>query len=148
MNLDEMLKKRILEKRKTSPGEISNLITMAERRLSEAFNETISNETRLVQAYQVIFTSAAIALRASGYRAKSSDGKHFHTINTLKSTLKKKQQDIRYYQNLRKKRHEDVYEGLLMVSKIEMKRAIETAKKLFEEVKSWLGRNYPDLHTE
>ncbi len=148
MNLDEMLKKRILEKRKTSSGEISNLITMAERRLSEAFNETISNETRLVQAYQVIFTSAAIALRASGYRMKSSDGKHFNTINTLKSTLKKKHQDIRYYQNLRKKRHEDVYEGLLMVSEIEMKKAIETAKELYEELKSWLDRYYPDLHTE
>lgn len=145
MNLDEMLEKKILEKRKTSPGEISNLITMANRRLSEAFNETISNETRLVQAYQVVFTSAMIALRASGYRAKSMDGKHFHTINTLKSTLKKQPQDIRYYQNLRKKRHEDVYEGLLQVSDIEMNKAIDTAKELLDEVKSWLGKNYPDL---
>lgn len=108
MTLDELVKKKILEKRKTSPVEIGNLITMSDRRLSEAFNETISNETRLVQAYQVVFTSATIALRASGYRAKSS-------------------------------------EGLLKISEIEMTKAINSAKELYEEVRSWLGKNYPNL---
>jgi uncharacterized protein (UPF0332 family) len=142
MNLEEMVEQHILEKRAASPEEISNLLETAERKLSESLNNTISNETRLVQAYHVILTCATIALRAMGYRARSTEGKHYYSINTLRLTLNKSTQEVRYYQDLRKRRHEDIYEGLMYVSKIEMKKATFEAQKLFDELKSWLDKNY------
>ena len=148
MELEELVKKRILERRVTSPQEISNFLETAVRKLSEASNDTISNETRLVQAYHVILTCATIALRAMGYRARSTEGKHYYSINTLRLTLNKSTQEVRYYQDLRKRRHEDIYEGLMRVSEIEMKKAVLEAKKLYDELKTWLDKNYREHMTK
>ena len=135
MSLEEMRIKGVLEPCKASKTDISNLLSMAERCLSDSKVKAISNETRFIQAYEVIFTCSLIALYMSGYRIRKSQGKHFYTIDSLQYTLKKNEDTIRYFQKLRSKRHQDIYEGSLIVSDSELIEAIDYAENFLDEIK-------------
>ncbi len=135
MSLEEMRIKGILESCKASDTDITRLLKMAERCLIDSRVDAISNETRFIQAYEVIFTCSLIALFRSGYRIRKSSGKHFYTIDSLKFTLEKDIDTVNYFQQLRKKRHQDIYEGALNVSDSELAEAIEIAERLLDEIR-------------
>jgi len=76
-----------------NPGQIKNMLVVVERRLDDARSESIHPETRLEQAYEVVFKCATAALRAEGFRARSGEGKHSITIETLRNTIFKDEDD-------------------------------------------------------
>ena len=136
MNLEKLENSGEIEPLKPSRLEITRLFRMAKRQLSDAKSKTISSESRLIHAYQAIFACATIALRINGYRAKSTAGKHITTINSMQYTLDIDQDLIRYLHTIRKKRHEEFYEGSLHIGEAELNEAISLASEILEKVKS------------
>lgn len=145
MSLQELFEKGDLQKLETTKDEMSNLLIMAKLKLDDACYESNSMATRLSLAYQVILTCSTIALRACGYRVKVVAGKHRITINTLEYTLGEDRKKVHYYHILRKKRNEDMYEGLPFVSEGELAESIAHSKRILKETKQWLSKNYPHL---
>jgi len=140
-----MLRKGEIEELPPSKREIGDLIKKAERRLEEASNEDNYEDTRLELAYLAILFCATASLRASGYRVTRGEGHHVRTIQTLKHTVHVTQENVDYYQSLRRARNVGVYDTLLEVSSIELSEAIEEAGNLLKETKVWLKDQYPEL---
>lgn len=145
MSLQKLLNKGNLERLEPDKDEIANLLIMANLKLDDAGNQSNSPATRLSLAYQVILTCCTIALRACGYRAKVVAGKHRLTVDTAEYTLGEKRKTIHYFHILRKKRNEDMYEGLPSIGKGELSEALTEAKRLLKTTTKWLSQNYPNL---
>jgi len=134
-----------LEKLPMNSEEILELLSRAERKLADSCIKGNSNETRIALAYTVILICATIALRASGYRVKNKQEFHYIAIETLRYTLKVQQQQIDYFQDLREKRHHDLYGGSLFIMENDVEEAIQEANALLKLTKTWLKDNNSDL---
>ena len=128
-----------------SAGEIAGLIAKAERKLNDAKAENISKETRLEQAYTVIFTCASIALRAMNYRVLNSSGKHYLTIETTRYTLGLENETVEYLQTIRNMRNQEIYGIALQINADDLNQLITEAGSILESTKSWLADKYPTL---
>lgn len=130
MSLADMELQGFLEPCAGTPEEVASLLETAQRHLADAQLPGMSPQSRIVHAYQVILACATGALRARDYRVPNIEGKHKHTLDTLKFTLGIKPRDVKYFQTLRQKRHEDLYEGGLVASEMEARDALESVRKL------------------
>jgi hypothetical protein len=68
-----------LRRHKTSAKEISGLMTLVERDLTDAAREEISTDWRFNIAYNASLQLATAVLYASGYRAGKGESKHYRT---------------------------------------------------------------------
>ncbi len=127
------------------PNDIAGMMKKARRKLSDARSDEISAETRLEQAYTVIFTCALIALRAMGYRILNMTAMHYLALETLRYTLGTNEKRIEYFQSLRTLRHRDIYAPDFTVELDDVDEAISEAEALLEETSEWLRLNYPHL---
>lgn len=130
MSLEKMAEKGFLEPLAGMPEEIDDLLDSAHRHLRDAKLEGISPESRIIHSYQVILACATAALRANDFRAKNVEGKHVHTLDSLKLTLGVGAKSIKYYHSLRRQRHEDFYAGTFHSSAWEADIALKAAEKL------------------
>jgi uncharacterized protein (UPF0332 family) len=106
--------------------------------LADAGSDSISPETRLEQAYNVILTCAIAALAASGYRVISRTSTHYTAIETLRNTLGLDEDKIDYYQSLRVLRHRDIYEPEIHIDDDDMNLAIKEAEAILDKLETWL----------
>jgi hypothetical protein len=72
-----------LREHETSSTEISGIMALVERDLSDAAREEISTDWRFNIAYNAALQLATAVLYASGYRAGKGESKHYRTIQTL-----------------------------------------------------------------
>jgi hypothetical protein len=87
MSLEGLVESKRLRIEPTSADEIKALIGVVERSLKDASVEAISEDLRYIAAYTALLNSAAIALRASGYRVPAQSGHHVLTFETLQYTI-------------------------------------------------------------
>lgn len=143
--MSEMEAKGLLEKLPSSPEEIENLSSMAQRHLADAQIKGMSAESSLVHAYQAILACATAAFRAENYRVPNIEGKHVHTLDSLRHTLRIRPGEIEYFHTLRRKRHEDAYEGGLHTSDMEAQDALAAARELAGKTVKALKKRFPYL---
>jgi uncharacterized protein (UPF0332 family) len=129
----------------TTRREIQGLLSAARKHLKDSKVAGLSHEAKLVHAYQAILVCAKALLRANGYRVTADMGEHALTLETLASTVGSDRGLIRYFQRLRKKRHDDLYAGTLHVSHQESAEAIGKADALLRAAASYLKVNFKDL---
>jgi hypothetical protein len=130
MSLEKMAEDGLLERLTGMPEEIDDLLDSAHRHIRDAKLKGISPESRIVHSYQVILACATAALRANDFRAKNVEGKHVHTLESIKFTLGVGARNIKYFHSLRRKRHEDFYEGTFHCSSEEAEIAFKAAERI------------------
>lgn len=140
--LDDLVKVGELEKLKPSWNEISGLLKKARRKLLDAKSDSISNETRLEQAYNVVLTCSIIGLRVKGYRIFKKASSHYIAIESLRQSLKLDESSIDYFQTLRGIRHRDIYEADVVIDIDDLNESIDEAEKLLITIESWVPHHF------
>ena len=144
MSLRDWERKGWVEKHKTSPQEIGELLRITDRDLTDCQTKDLSEDWRLNIAYNAALQSAKAALAASGYRA-SREAQHFRIIQSLTFTLLLEDSVINKLDQFRKKRNISDYERAGLVSESEVKEAILIARQLRKEVEKWIHSYHPHL---
>ena len=122
-----------LREHETSAEEISGIMALVQRDLTDAAREEISTDWRFNIAYNAGLQLAAVVLYASGYRALPLImGKEFVPVSN-------------YLDNCRRKRNVSEYDAAGTVSAKEADELLETAQQLREQVEMWLEYNHPEL---
>ncbi len=129
----------------SSPGEIRDLLGIVARALKDSQVNAISEDLRFQAAFSAALTSANVALRASGYRARLQTGHHQKTVESLEFTLQSDPKLIHKLKVFSKKRNATSYDVAGNVSEQELEQAIQTAKELQRSVSAWLKQNHPEL---
>lgn len=144
MSLRDWQKKKWLTEHATSPAEISGLIGVIERDLSDSRVSGLSPDWKMNIAYNAALQAATIALYACGFRA-SREAHHLRVIQSLKFTIKADKEIIDQLDQFRKKRNISDYESAGQVSDSEASEMLELAIFLRDTVKEWLSENSPEL---
>ena len=146
MSLQNWLNNGWLKKHKASSQEISSLLAMVDRDLSDCETPGLSPDWRLNIAYNAALQAATAALSASGYRA-AREAHHYRVIQSLAYTLNADPGLIALFDRFRKKPNISEYDRTGMVSNQEASEMVELAKQICREVEKWLHENHPALMT-
>ena len=136
-----------LREYKTSAQEVSSLIDLVERDLSDAAREEISKDWRFNIAYNAGLQLATIVLYAAGYRAGRGEGKHYRVIQALSLVMGPEFSTMRdYLDNCRRKRNISEYDAVGTISEKEAEDLLQTVRELKADVESWLRKNHPEIY--
>jgi hypothetical protein len=147
VSLQDWLNEKLIEKHRTSAGEIANLLHICDRDLEKVQIAELGPDWRLSIAHNAALQAATAALAAAGYRARN-EGQHYRLIQSLAFTVNTKPAVIKQLDKFRKKRNMSDYERAGLVTEQEATEMIELAKQIRNDVEFWIRLNYPDLITE
>jgi hypothetical protein len=128
----------------TSQEEISDLLNVADRDLSDCESPGLSPDWQLSIAYNAALQSATAALAACGYRS-SREAHHYRVIQSLAHTIEAESNVINQFDKFRKKRNIGGYEAAGRISQQEADEMKKLAKELYEQIVKWLHQNRADL---
>jgi len=141
------LKNGWLIEHQTSPQEIADLLSVADRDLDNCQTAGLSPDWKLNIAYNAALLMATAALAAAGYRA-ARDARHYRVIQSLAYTIRADARLITQFDGFRKKRNISDYERAGVVSDQEVKEMVILAGNLRASVVKWLRTSYPNLLQE
>ncbi len=144
MSLQNWLNNGWLTKHRTSSQEITALLSVADRDLSDCRTSGLSTDWKLNIAYNAALQTATAALSASGYRAVRG-AHHYRVIHSLAYTIKADVGLVSLLDQFRKKRNISEYDHVGMISDQEAKEMVNLAIKLRKDVEKWLRENHPHL---
>ncbi|MCF8079867.1 MAG: hypothetical protein K9K88_11360 [Desulfobacterales bacterium] len=133
-----------LKAHSSSPGEISDLLGVADRDLKDSVSPGLSSDWRLAIAYNAALQCATAALAAAGFRA-SREAHHYRAIQSLSHTVGLEPGKILVLDRLRKKRNIGGYERAGIVTEKEADEAVELAKELRHLVEAWILERHAEL---
>jgi uncharacterized protein (UPF0332 family) len=146
MSLERWKESGWLRDHETSAEEISSLMALVERDLSDAAREEISTDWRFNIAYNASLQLATAVLYASGYRAGRGESKHYRTIQALPLIMGPEFVPVKdYLDNCRRKRNVSEYDTAGAVSEKEADDLLRTAQALKDQVENWLEASHPEL---
>ncbi len=140
----EWLRNGWLIEHRASPREITDLLGVADRDLTDCRAPGLSPDWRLNIAYNGALQAAAAALAAAGYRA-GREAQHYRLIQSLAHTIGADVGLITRLDIFRKKRNISEYERMGAVSDHEAEEMFALAKKLRDDVEKWLRASRPEL---
>lgn len=147
MSLRDWLKNGWLIEHQTSPREIVDLLSIADRDLDNCQTAGLSPDWKLNIAYNAALQMATAAPAAAGYRT-ARDAHHYRVIQSLVYTIRADARLITQFDGFRKKRNISDYERAGAVSDQEVKEMLILARNLRASVIKWLRTNYPELLQE
>lgn len=147
MTLKQWLDNRWLQEHQTSPEEISSLLEIVARDISNSSTRDLSPDWKLAIAYNAILQCAMTALAASGYRTNKGASHHYYAIESLGLTIGMSRDDIITIHAFRKKRHISDYERAGVVSEKEADEILKIAEDAEESLMQWLKSENPSLLT-
>jgi hypothetical protein len=146
MSLERWEENGWLRGHETSAEEISGIMALVQRDLTDAAREEISADWRFNIAYNAGLQLATVVLYASGYRAGRGESKHYRTIQALPLIMGKEFMSVsNYLDNCRRKRNISEYDAAGTVSAKEADELLKTAQELRAQVEIWLEKNHPEL---
>ena len=144
MSLQDWLRNGWLVEHKTSREEVQNLLALADRDLIDSQIPALSPDWRFNIAYNATLQAATAALAVAGYRA-AREAHHYRVIQSLAHTVKADTKLVDRLDKFRKKRNVGGYERAGSVSEGEVTEMVTVARKLREDVESWIRQAYPKL---
>lgn len=144
MSLKNWLANGWLIEHKTSPQEITGLLEVADRDLKDCRSPGLSSDWQLNIAYNAALQTATAALAATGYRA-SREAHHYRVIQSIAYTIGAEPNLVNQFDQFRKKRNISGYELSGAISQQEANEMISLAKRIREDVETWLRKNHPEL---
>lgn len=134
-----------LKEHKTSRQEIGNLLAIANRDISDAAQESISDDWKFGIAYTAALKLCTIMLYSAGYRPENTLA-HYRTLMSLPFTLGSEyRDDATYLDACRIKRNTVEYDYVGGASKAEAQELLQFAQELKEKVLAYLSIHHPEL---
>jgi hypothetical protein len=144
MNLADWCRLGWLTEHETSKQEISDLLALADRDLTNSQIAGLDPDWRLTIAYNAALQLATAALAASGYRA-AREMHHYRVVQSLPFTIGADAALVGQLDQYRRKRHQGAYERAGLVSEREADEMHALAVQLRDTVLAWLRAEHPDL---
>lgn len=144
MSLEDWLRNGWLAEHRTSPGEVAELLAIADRDLADCRVQGLSPDWRLNIAYNAALQASTAALAACGYRA-AREAHHYRVIRSLALTIGADARLLRQFDLFRKKRNIGGYERAGTVSEQEASEMIALAERIRQEVIDWLKSSHPEF---
>lgn len=144
MSLQDWLRNGWLVEHKTSREELRSLFALADRDLIDSQVPALSPDWRFNIAYNAALQAATVALAVAGYRA-AREAHHYRVIQSLAYTVKADTKLVDRLDKFRKKRNVGGYEHAGSVSEGEVTEMVTAARKLREDVESWIRQVHPKL---
>ena len=145
MNLKDWQANGWLKTHHTDYQEISNLLTIVERDLADAKNESLSPDWQYGIAYNAALKLCTIVLYTQGYRPENSLA-HYRTIMALKEIPGQDWvQHCAYLNECRMRRNTLEYDQAYTISIDDARHLVAFANSFHLEVRKYLESHYPDL---
>jgi len=144
MSLPERERNGWLQRHKSSPNEVRDLLAVVDRDLADCAAEGLSADWRMNIAYNAALQAATVALAAAGYRA-SRDQHHYRIIQSLRDTVGTDASTVNTFDTFRKKRNTAGYDRAGLVSDADAKAMRDLAQRLKADVVQWLKKHHPEL---
>lgn len=144
MSLQDWLRNGWLVEHKTSREELRSLFALADRDLIDSQVPALSPDWRFNIAYNAALQAATAALAVTGFRA-AREAHHYRVIQSLAYTVKADTKLVDRLDKFRKKRNVGGYERAGSVSEGEVTEMVAVARKLREDVESWIRQVHPKL---
>mgnify|MGYP001326916222 FL=1 len=144
MSLQDWLNNGWLVKHVTSPHEVSDLLSVAERDIKDSQIPELSSDWRLNIAYNAALQAATAALAACGYRA-AREAHHYRIIQSLALTIGASPVLVAQFDQFRKKRNIGSYDRAGSASDQEAAEMILLAQRLCEDIENWLREHHSHL---
>ncbi|MBN2543490.1 hypothetical protein JXI42_11555 [bacterium] len=129
---------------KTSKQEISNLLILVERDVTECAKD-LTPDWLLNIAYNAALGLCTILLYSSGYKA-ARQLQYYRTIQSLSLILGDDlKDDTAYLDSVRKRRHISAYESSGATTQKEADELLKFVMHLRENVINWLAKNHSEL---
>lgn len=148
MSLEDWVNFDWVAREPSSADELKDLLSIVDRGLHDAAVEVISDDLRFIAAFNAALAAANMALRASGYRARTGAGHHMHVAESLELTIGAPAGVVRAMRLFSKKRNFTTYDAAGHLTKADVQAVIELAGTLREDVVSWIRRTRPELAPE
>jgi len=134
-----------LKQHRTSKKEISDLLALIQRDLTDARVTDVSNDWRYAMAYNAALQLATAVMYAEGLRTAGS-AHHWLTFRVLPMIMGPGQKDNASYLNTcRVKRNTADYDRAGLISEAEVEELIAETGAFREEVISWLRERHSEL---
>lgn len=143
MKYDSLLKAGKIRKQKLSAGEIERAIARAERDLKTARSVMAGDwDWGFAIAYNAVLQASRAFMFSEGYRPASHEG-HKNTFAFMRVAMGKSYEDmITYFDRVRNKRNQAMYDVAGMISETEAKNLFRVAVDFVALVKKILRAGY------
>jgi hypothetical protein len=145
MSLQKWAEYGWLRSHATSPQEISDLLAIADRDITDSSSGGISTDWQFGIAYNAALKLCTILLYAEGYRA-GQGLQHYRTIQALPLILgSERNGDASYLDACRVKRNTVEYDRIGATSDGEVAELLEFVLELHADVLKWMKLKHPEL---
>jgi uncharacterized protein (UPF0332 family) len=140
-----------LTKHTSSHTELTDLLTLADNRLSDCekmLKSGVSPDTCFANVYEAALPCAKAILAASGYRTdQGAEGGHDLLFQALSFTVDTKDRAVSKLQTARKRRQQIIYTSVANLDQETVEKLLELVKELRRAAEVWLKTNHADLMT-
>ena len=143
--LENLVKIDKLGKEPTDPHEIGRFLGKINQRITDAAKRAVGLDSTFDIAYEGVLQIAMVALRAEGYRVKTTPGHQQIAIQSLPLTLELPKDETYVFDVFRRKRSQSIYGAEYDPSEAEVVALIEAAQKLQARLLDWLAEQHPTL---
>jgi hypothetical protein len=130
---------------RTSRDEVAALLAIADRDLANSQTPGLACEWRLAIAYNAALQAATAALAACGYRVAQGQPHHLRAIRSLALTIGMDDARVVQFDGFRRKRNLSSYDRAGSVSEQEAREMLDLARRLRQDVETWLRKEHPGL---
>jgi hypothetical protein len=147
MSLEVWIKNGWLREHRTSPQEVTGILDLIERDLTDASRAEISTDWRFNIAYNAGLQLATLVLYVAGYRTGRGESKHYRVIQAFPLVLGQEFVATRdYLENCRRKRNVSEYDTAGTISVKEADDLLRAVRELKAKIEHWLLKNHTDLY--
>lgn len=145
MNFESWQAAGRLRPHKTTKEEIRELLSIAQRDLSDAAISELSMDRRFLIAYEAALTLATIPLYCTGFETHGQ-GHHWLTFKSLPEVMGAEFTELAdHFDVCRTKRNVGMYDRGGQISETEVEELLAEVERFRELVRDWLKRNHSDL---
>jgi len=140
MSYDDLLRSRRIRRENASQGEIDRALERAQRDLATSRKIMAEDsDWGFAVAYNAVLQASRAYMFAQGYRPASTEG-HKNTFAFMKAALGPGYQElISYFDRMRRKRNQAVYDAAAMISETEARDLLENAEQYVGMIRAKLG---------
>ncbi len=146
MSLQDWLNNGWLRTHKTDRQEMVNLLAIADRDISDAAANDISDDWKFGIAYNAALKLCTMMLYARGFRPMNNLA-HHRTLMAIEYSIgPHRKEDAIYLDACRAKRNTVEYDNVGGASKAEAEELLEFTRELRQEVLDILAKQFPELN--
>ena len=135
-----------LRRHRATSREVTDLLAVVARDVSDARAEVISLDRRFATAYSAALQLATVVLAAHGYRAAAQRGHHVVTLRALPEIMGDELTDVAdYLDSCRALRNTSDYDRVGAVGEADVHELLDEVVGLRVRVLEWLASEHPAL---